>query len=664
MRKIAKTNELDIIVPIALDLDWPDKEMVINDIIELNSKYGFTRFAISTPSAGWRSVGYPPEDFIKNSAETFKEIKERVAVYGIDCGWWNTLTIKSGHNPDFHPIVLSNGEEHAFSNCPLCENFKRRFSKDIALFAKIADPLFIITEDDFSVLASMGCYCNLHLKAFEKKYGIAVSREELTQMLSKTTPEAIETIRKWRSVLKDSMVDLARAMREELDKVCPHIPMGYMQAGCADDEGDITEEIAKALAGPAHTPFSRLFGASYSGIISRHIPAMLYHMLYSKQHMKEDFCCYLEADTFPHTRFYTSGCQIGAAIAVVSSYGFEGATFQAQQLLDCPNEETAYGKMYLKEHKRLNEISKRTKDCELKGVKIDYDPFLNTVDKVIRHPLWLNPVARFGIPYTTKDSDVLFWDIKQAKFADDEKVMNALSKNIFLDAEAAKCLCERGFSEFLGVNVGDNLSENSNIKYDLAAREIICEPFREKNKGKHMTTPWLLGNGKLYKLDIVDKKCESVAEFYSYEKNLLTSSLTRFENKLGGKVIVMGIVLDNNRSQSLFNYRRKRLMHSLIEWCCDDYVLVKEAPDVMIIENKAKNPETAGFKEILTVINLCEDMLDEVELHLPEYLRHDVTVEVLNHDGKWNKVAYELIPDGIKISQPLNYCVPMYLALK
>lgn len=88
-------NDLDVIIPVSLELDWPTYEDIINCILEQQKKYGFTRFALACPSGGWRSFGYPPTEYFKDRAILFSKVKQELTTYDIDCGWWITATIKS-----------------------------------------------------------------------------------------------------------------------------------------------------------------------------------------------------------------------------------------------------------------------------------------------------------------------------------------------------------------------------------------------------------------------------------------------------------------------------------------------------------------------------------------------------------------------------------------
>ncbi len=182
-----------------------------------------------------------------------------MAPHGISLGFWITTTVKSGHRSDFTPLIKSNGDVHPFANCPLCEAFQNQLAADIAEFANIAKPDFIITEDDFSLSAADGCFCEEHLRAFGERCGHPYTREELIDILAQRIPQAIDVIRQWRELALDSQVALATAIRRAVDEHSPEIPIGYMQAYFADKDGNATEAISRALAGPNHVPLPSRF---------------------------------------------------------------------------------------------------------------------------------------------------------------------------------------------------------------------------------------------------------------------------------------------------------------------------------------------------------------------------------------------------------------------
>ena len=654
-------KELDIIVPIGLNPYKCTCESIVNSVLNQHESYGFTRFVFCTPSKGWRSVGYPPREHYIECAELFSEVKKRLENYNIECGWYISLTLKSGFSDEFTSPVKQDGSIHKFSSCPLDPKFQKRLAEDVALFAKIARPDFIFTEDDFSIRAVNGCFCEHHLNEFARRQGKYYSREELTEIFSQESPEAYKLLRAWRELAKDSLVELAQAMRSELDKETPGIPMGYSQPGGVDHDGDATEAVSRALAGGHHTPFSRLYGTFYCGVNVKAIPEVSYHSLYSKQHIQGDFKFYHESDGYPHSKFYTEGKHMNAIVSTAFSYGMDGSLFWADGL----DKEPVYGKMFAEERKRFNAIYGIAKQCKMKGVEIDYDPFWNTVDNSLStdNPLWVRSISRFGIPYTSINSQVAFWDMRQAKYADHDTIMDRLSKGLFLDGDAAKALCERGYGKYLGVEVGEDVIADTPLVFDLGAREVICERFVSENKGRTMAPAHMFcprGNGKWLKLDVTNEKCEVVTNAYTSQDKLITPTMVRFENDLGGKIVVMSLTLDGNNSQALFNYGRQRLIQQLITWCSDEYVYVKEAPDMFVVANESDD-ESKDFIGVLTMINLCADELNSVELHLPEKWKIAEKFLVLTKDGEWEEISFERTADGVILYTEYKFCEAVYI---
>lgn len=659
MKLNVDNKELEIIVPISLEYDNPTIESIVANILEHKELYGFTTFLLSVPSAGWRSIGYPPPEYYVEKAKMFAEIKKQVAPHGITCGWWNTLTIKSGQSNEFVRMTKFDGSQTPFASCPLDANFQQRLAKDMAIFSQIAKPAFIFLQDDYSVHAAsgkLGCFCKHHLQEFAKRTGKEYTREELVSIFQTNTPESIELHKQWRKLAKDSLVALSKRIREEVDKFSPEIPIGYMQTGAADTDGDCTEEVSLALAGENHTPCSRLYGTFYCGGETVRIPQTLHHVLYTKQHMGKNFKFLHESDAFPHTRYFTSGAQMHIIMSTAYSYGLDGSIFHTHQGLDNPKEEKVYVLMFNRERKRFNAVSRVARACNVKGVNIPYDPYYNSLIDSPRVPNCAYFLSRFGIPYTTNLSQIAFIDPLQAKTFDKDVIMQYLSKGLMLDGESAKILCERGFSEYLGVDVGNDIATVPFV-YDLGAREVIRSKFIPDSMGKNMPIGHMYAcgkNGKLLGLTVANKNCEIISDAYNFKNEHVCPAMTRFVNKLGGKIVVMGLTLAGNSSQALFNYRRKRLFEELIVWCDDSIAFVKDAPDVFCIMNQAISPEKSGFKGLLTITNLCDDGLDFISLHLPPEWRTGSEFYTLNIEGEWESANVTITKDGIKLNSSLN----------
>jgi len=661
------SKEPHIIVPISIELDWPTVDDIVESIIEQEECFEIDSFILAGPAGGWRSLGYPSDGDFERLARVFLEVKERLKERDISLGWWDTLTVKSGRCDDFTPIVKHDGNPHPFANCPLCTAFQDKFAANVARFAKIAKPDFIIFEDDYSINAAAGgygCFCETHLSEFSKREGRKYTRELLMEIFKERDEESLAILKRYRDLSRDSMVSLSTRIRCELDKDSPEIPMGLMQPGCADGDGDSTVAVCKALAGERHKPFCRFYGTYYNGGDTKKIPCTIYHAVHNVQHIDEEFGFYHESDTFPHTRFFASAKQMKAFLSIAYSQGFIGSTLQTQQLLDDPGEEKAYGKMIRNEKKRFGVLIDAVAKCKRNGVEIPYSPFYHNLPRgSSKIPLWVGTLSAFGIPYITTANKTAFIDAVTAAYATDEDILRYLSGNLFLDGDAALALCKRGYGKYIGISVGDNVSVGM-IGYDLGAREVILPPFDSYSKGKHMPIAHMYANGNngiLRKLTPVDDGVEIISEAVTFDKRSLTPAMTRFVNSLGGKIIVMGMTLEHNLSQSLFNYRRMKLFTELLKWCDTELPLVIGEPNIHIICNESKEEES--FSHIVTAINLGDDSIDGIQLYLPEKMRGKNLLE-LTESGEWVPVSYEGNGDGVYIFKPLESCEPLYIMFK
>ena len=666
---INRTNStrLEIIVPISHDHDWPDFRHTIEEIREQHDKYGIDQFILTCPCAGWRSTGLPPEEFFRERAEVFKKVRDAVAPEGIQCGWWNTLTLKSGPDPRWNRMIRMDGTETPMASCPLNPVFRETYARNVALFVKIAKPAFVITEDDYSINAAAiyeGCFCEHHLAEFARREGRAYTREELKAILEQKTPEAHALRRRWRDLMRDSLVLFAQAMRDAVDEESPEVPMGTAQAGRSDQDGNMTEALARAMAGSNHTPFCRLCGAFYCGESITGIPERIFHALYSKQHIGENFKCYHESDTFPHTRFFTSAASMRIFMCTAYSYGFCGSIFQTQQLLDDGNEEKAYCKLLGRERNRLQAICDAAAHCKLKGVRLHYDPFWATAED-LNHSPWNSILSKCSIPYTTLDSNVVFLSGNQPLHLDKEELLSILSKNVFLDGDAALAVCKLGLSKYIGVETGSDPITGMDV-YDLCGREVIQPEFIPEHKGRNMHRADFFspnGKGTHYSLTPIDPACEIITKLVSYKKEFITVGMTRFVNELGGKVVVMNQAVNCNQSSSLFNYRRQKLFHELLVWCGDEFAFVKDEARIFMIMNEANDPEDAGFSGMLTITNLNPDPVEGFALHLPPAWR-DREFLRLSPDGKYLPCPAEKTDDGVKFDFTVGYAYPEVLLVK
>ncbi|MBE6596788.1 MAG: hypothetical protein E7641_03860 [Ruminococcaceae bacterium] len=660
-------KKLDIVVPAELDWDWHTPDEIVAELTEQHENYGIDRFILYFPSKGFECSAPPTPEYVEYYAKNFNEVKRRVEPLGIDLGWWFCLSVGIGHSDSFTGLTSSDGRVSYQNNCPLDPAFEEYIYDFTERFTRIARPSFIFMEDDMTIYRHTrddGCFCKFHLEEFAKRMGRYYTPEELVSTFATRTPEALALQREWRKLSEYALVVLSENIRRAVDSVDPDIPIGSMQQGCCHEDGDCTYAVAKALAGDRHRPFSRLFGAIYEGVPAEKIPRALFHPIYSRQHITEDFEYFFETDSFPHTRFFTSGKEMQAMLSGVYSAGYDGSTLQTQQCLDYANEDTTYGYSFAKERPRHEAIHKIAKRCELKGVEITFDPFYNTVELHNKHPFWTQSVSFFGIPFTTLESSVAFWDYRPAKYYPHDQVMKYLSKTLFLDSEAAKALCERGYGKYLGAEIGECLLNGPETR-DICAREIICDGFAPDSKGRNMAMPYLafIGPSKPFAVIPTDEKTEIMTEYYNFKREFTANAMTRFKNELGGTIVIMGMTIEKNYSQSLLNYRRQKLFHQIITEACDEFVLVKDQPRIFTFMNEPREA-TDDFIGALTLLNLSSDNCESLTLRLPEKWKAYKEILSMDDDGNWTPASFEVTEDGIKLNETAEFMRATYLLFK
>ena len=658
-----KSEKLEFIVPIGMErspeMDLAsERETMISRLKTIHKEYGFNKFMLAWPSKGWRSSGLPPEEYYRERAEFFRDVRAGVAGDGIVCGWWNLLTLKSGPDPRWHRMVRANGTPAPMANCPLDPVFRETYSRCSALFVKIAKPAFMILEDDFSMAAGGGCFCEQHLAEFARRTGQFRTREEVAELLGKSGDDVKELKIQWGHLMRDSLALFADDLRQAVDEVDPALPIGAMQSGGWDVDGSATEKVTKTLAGDHTTPFIRLYGTYYGGERIWEIPDTLFHPLWFKQHLPENFTCLHESDTFPSTRFYTSAACMRVMMSSVYSFGFDGSTFQA---VSNPSEKE-YGKFFRKELPRLEAIHTAAKKCRMKGVQIVFDPEWSVYESR-SFPQWITGLSRSGIPYTSLDEDVAALSAAQAACLSDASIRKFLAKGLLLDGEAADELCRRGYGEYLGVTMRKNPVEGIQA-FDLGGCEAVEEGFLPDLTDRRMPrfdTYSPGGNGNFFEPVPSDPACEVVTRICRFPKTPLAAGMTRFVNKLGGRIAVMGMGVYGNQSASLLNYCRQRLFQDTVLWCGGQVVFVKNEPRVFVIMNEAEKPAEAGFFGMLTLTNLNPDPLESVSLHLPEAWRNVRTIRLLDPDGEWQTQTFTHTQDGAELPVALDYAKPQVL---
>ena len=659
-------TKIDPIVPFTFYANR-EKEMFAA-MRELKQKSGLRRFLLTAPGNGVRLTGFPDKNVYRGIGELLVKVENTLAEDDIEVGWWCCPTLKSG-NASYQRITGIDGEISDISSCPLDKDFAETFSDNIATVARIAKPFLIQFEDDYELSnhpgIKFGCFCPLHLEKFGQKQNRYYSREDLLDIFSEVTPESIKLRRAWAELSCESLVSLATIIRKKINAVAPETRTSLCQPGCDDFDGDMTGPVARALAGKTR-PVVRVGGANYSIDDGPHIPRTLFNALYSKQHLPDDFELIHESDTYPHTRFFCSSSRLRTLMFTAFSYGFDDSLFYITQYLDNPTEENGYFDMFKNESKRFDALKAAVSDCELDGCEVVYLPFEHAAipyDRKTGHrPMpflspWANILGRFGIPYTSANGKVKLISGTTVNVMTDDEIEALLRGSVFLDGKAAHCLAERGFGKLIGAEV---VSGGKATFCHEGIRDVAdFQAIKGRLMYNFLFAPAGSEGGSFYELKPVSE-AEILTDFVDPSENPVVPGMIRFENTLGGRVAITAFDIAGNESSAVFNYRKKEVVRTTIEWLGSSPlpVFVANIPNVFCVFNRSKSNDYA----VVTITNLSTDSYDTIDLDVaPEWIGS--SIEQLNDDGKW-MVAKAISKDNkIKINTKLTVMNPVILKI-
>ena len=274
---------------------------------------------------------------------------------------------------------------------------------------------------------------------------------------------------------------------------------------------------------------------------------------------------------------------------------------------------------------------------------------------------WVNVLGRHGIPYTAKGGKVKMVSGDIIKQMDDTEITELLKGGVFLDGRAALLLCEKGFSELIGAEISSR-------------KDTILPPFHEGIRNPENFTninnrlmynyAWAFNKRNrdcFYQIKALDGT-EIITEFLNSKNEAFYPALTRFENRLGGRIVVMAYNLNDNyinsRSISLFNYVKKELIRQMIEWLGKEAlpVFVKDIPNTYCIFSHSKSNDYA----IIVVTGLNSDTFDSFSLDVaPEWISSEI--QLLSSNGIWKTINVKKQGRTIKINEKVVLMNPVIL---
>jgi hypothetical protein len=347
-----------------------------------------------------------------------------------------------------------------------------------------------------------------------------------------------------------------------------------------------------------------------------------------------------ESDTFPHNQYSASAAGLHAHITVGILNGLNGSKLWNTSLYDkSPESGRAYERIIAKNLGFYDALLNAVDGARWQGMETPLsdhrrDYHLLDPGRPLEFPDFITSLLGvFGIPYTYGNSLEKRPRMLSGDHVDrftDEEIQEFLHGSLLLDGLAARRLAARGFSEELGVTIGDrqdffhtveihsHSSKRAAFMWDKGSTELLpAEGARE------ITTLFHEVDGSAR-----DRKRQGAGMVF-------------FENRFGGRVATVAFHTAMPYYKILLPIRRRWLVEA-----CDFLVggmvpfVVQEDQPVM-----ARHALLKDGSKLLSVLNLGADPLDGFTIRSA---RRFNSLESLGCEGAWSHEPFEVV-------DPLNY---------
>lgn len=619
--------------------------------------------------------GDPVIDKATLLCEKYVPFRDRIRELGYDSGILVQATIGHGYPlnqlfPFQQKVALNSGVKE-FICCPYDENYRRFMRKQFATLASYG-PKEIMVDDDHRLMHTWGrgCACPLHMAAFNKKAGTNMTREELYAHTQGSSELDRHYTRIFIETQLESVVGAAKAYREGIDSVDPTIAGSFCSSGEAAEFG---VEIATVLAGKGNPIVVRLNNDNYHPAGVREFSISMYKAAIQSAVMNGRADVILaETDTCPHNRYSTAAHHLHSHFTGSILEGAGGCKHWITRMHTYePNSGKAYRKILGKHRGFYEALSKLRPSLKWLGCRI---PVSTVPDYGLQNPnIWelendgfsTNVLERFGLPmyFSAQPGGAVFIDgFGDWRFTDEE-ITEFFKGTVFLAAETAKRLNERGFLQYTGVEVRE-----WNKPLTGGASAIDDESIAgQKN-------PMVSGELVLGKEQIVAQKnpmelvpindsvrWDSTAYHLhnGTEKQPLFPAVTVYRNPLGGTSVVFcgtpKTKLHHSEGFSFLNEVRKKQFIRLLQETGNLPVYYPDDAEVYFKAAEAPNGEL-----FCAFFNICMDPIEEITLVCD---REITKIEKLTETGDRVPVEFTVENGVITVQEPAHILTPVMLFL-
>jgi hypothetical protein len=517
-----------------------------------------------------------------------------------------------------------------------------------------AGPAFLLVDDDVRLNnhlpARWCCACPLHVAYFNRLAHRDMSREAIFQAMRGEDDKAQAIRDAWFDSGDRSLMALAKVIRQAIDQADPNLRCGKCLSG--GRHLLLTEPFARELAGKTK-PMVRLAGAMYLHSGYNDFPQVMAGLTMQRNLMADDIEYLCEADSFPQTLYSTScktlrGYVAGSILAAKVDVPYTWVPSPTEWVRP---EWEAYADTLGRSasfFQALSDLSKKVRWMGPTAVCLRVhnfvpDPFHMPPAETLTDIAWGGQICgRMGIPFTVNDPDARTVMLNGTSVYDltAEEVRRYLRGGVLLDGAAAWELCQRGFSEYLGVDI-----HKPAVSLEVTEEIITGDATNGKAAGMHVSS--MVGGPS----DVMRLSPRT-------EKTLVLSWLVR--NRWYHDP-VYAYDLNATLAMVFLNRIRKQQIIAVLEW-------LEGGPLPAVTETAADTYTLFGRNHtdqeyVSALFNLNSDLAEgSVNLRWNELAPKRVLR--LDDDGAWRELGFELTDRSIHLKTSLETMKPLILRIR
>ena len=627
------------------------------------------------------SHGHPSIEWAKNYQTNLFKVKEELNKIGVvfSLNPWITIGhIDRGRNnrqelPGLQTIVGHNGTQCTSCACPLCEVWKEHIRELWTLYAE-TQPHVIWVEDDIRTFnhlpVKFGCFCPEHMKLFSQRMGKNIEGAELVEAILK--PGVPNPYRKeYLDMQGEVMIDTAAFLAGVVHKTSPQTCMGLMSSGPRNHciEARQWEKFTDALA-DGRTLYSRSPLGSYSENSLRDCYFSHDAIKCTRYCMPDGYIEQAEVENYPYTLYSKSTTFTFIQMAITYAYGGDGVAMNLYDHCGTPmGNEPEFAKLLTDKKQFLNALAQRSKQKGIyRGVRLLHHDKASYYKQLPENAGFENlagdgycmmeMLESHGIATTYDDSDVIATCGQTLRAFSDEQIRKMLQGAMFIDAEAACVLVERGFAKEIGVKSiqQPQLLDTLGV---FSAEEFFNEKFGGLEKTFLTLTMPNLGGRPDFSIAETLQGAEPISRLVDPDTAASHTCMYAYENGLGGRVIVHLLDLASAYGIAFNSTFRAKQLRNAIEWLSRGRIALCVQGGVYPL---ALRKDCEEFT-LLGLFNLTLDRWPYVKFEFQDERVID-KMEILTQAGQWEqseKLSRELsngricvrYNDSVQNSQPL-----------